>query len=273
LILQGIPPYQLACNMKLPGTYYAYALGLAVFGQTTTGIHLTLIVANSLIIIFVFLLGRALFGTTAGLAAGMSYAVMSASSSVLGLAAHANFFVLLFAVPATLLLWRVLADPDGKTLFLCGLLYGLALLMKQQGGCFGLFGWTVFILGQGGGGAFHCSVPGPLRPWAGVARGSLILGLGLVLPLAVTVIYFSAVGVFPKFWFWTVTYARVYATATPLLLGLGELGKHLKATIGLSLGLWLLAGWGMARGRGEAGFRKASLFVGGFWLFSFLATP
>ena len=34
LILQGIPPYELAYNMKLPGTYYAYALGMAVFGQT-----------------------------------------------------------------------------------------------------------------------------------------------------------------------------------------------------------------------------------------------
>jgi len=27
LILQGIPPYQLAYNMKLPGTYAAYAWG------------------------------------------------------------------------------------------------------------------------------------------------------------------------------------------------------------------------------------------------------
>jgi hypothetical protein len=26
LMLQGIPPYKLACNMKLPGTYAAYAV-------------------------------------------------------------------------------------------------------------------------------------------------------------------------------------------------------------------------------------------------------
>src|ERR1700733_6841410 len=58
LILQGIPPYELVYNMKLPGTYFAYALGMAVFGQTIAGIHLTLMVANSLTIIFVFLLGR-----------------------------------------------------------------------------------------------------------------------------------------------------------------------------------------------------------------------
>ena len=60
LILQGIPPYELAYNMKLPGTYFAYALGMAVFGETIRGIHLTLILASSLTIIFMFLLGRKL---------------------------------------------------------------------------------------------------------------------------------------------------------------------------------------------------------------------
>ena len=33
LILQGIPPYEMAYSMKLPGTYYAYALGLGCLGQ------------------------------------------------------------------------------------------------------------------------------------------------------------------------------------------------------------------------------------------------
>src|SRR4051812_27648618 len=54
LILQGIPPYDLAYNMKLPGTYYAYALGMALFGQTIPAIHLTLIAVNSLTIVFIF---------------------------------------------------------------------------------------------------------------------------------------------------------------------------------------------------------------------------
>ena len=33
LILQGIPPYELAYNMKLPGTYAAYAAIMAIFGH------------------------------------------------------------------------------------------------------------------------------------------------------------------------------------------------------------------------------------------------
>jgi len=60
LMLQGIPPYELAYNLKLPGTYFAYALGMAVFGQNVAGVHLTLLVVNSLTILFVFLLGRKL---------------------------------------------------------------------------------------------------------------------------------------------------------------------------------------------------------------------
>jgi hypothetical protein len=43
LMLQGVPPYTLAYNMKLPGTYAAYALMMAVFGQSGAGIHLAMI--------------------------------------------------------------------------------------------------------------------------------------------------------------------------------------------------------------------------------------
>src|SRR3954447_14364869 len=42
LMLQGIPPYKLAYNMKLPGTYAAYAIIMAAFGETARGIHLGL---------------------------------------------------------------------------------------------------------------------------------------------------------------------------------------------------------------------------------------
>jgi hypothetical protein len=43
LILQGVPPYTLAYNMKFPGTYAAYAAIMSIFGQTITGIHLGLL--------------------------------------------------------------------------------------------------------------------------------------------------------------------------------------------------------------------------------------
>ena len=43
LMLQGIPPYKLAYNMKFPGTYAAYAAIMAIFGQTIAGIHFGLL--------------------------------------------------------------------------------------------------------------------------------------------------------------------------------------------------------------------------------------
>src|SRR6266404_7215783 len=46
LILQGIPPYELAYNMKFPGTYAAYAVIMLIFVQTIHAIHLGLLLVN-----------------------------------------------------------------------------------------------------------------------------------------------------------------------------------------------------------------------------------
>jgi hypothetical protein len=106
LILQGVPPYQAAYNMKLPGTYAAYAALMAVFGQSAHGIHLGLALVNGGAVLFLFLLGRRLFSAAAGLAAAASYALLSACPDILGTSAHATHFVVLPALAATLLLLR-----------------------------------------------------------------------------------------------------------------------------------------------------------------------
>src|SRR5436309_2795552 len=104
LMLQGIAPYKLAYNMKFPGTYAAYALIMALFGQTIVGIHLGLLLINAATILLVFLLGRRLINSIAGIAAAMTYAVLSVSPSVFGFAAHATHFVMLPVIGGTLLL-------------------------------------------------------------------------------------------------------------------------------------------------------------------------
>src|ERR1700722_12288032 len=48
LMLQGIPPYQMAYNMKFPGTYAAYAAIMTVFGETPSGIRLGLMCMTAL---------------------------------------------------------------------------------------------------------------------------------------------------------------------------------------------------------------------------------
>src|SRR6476646_9273258 len=95
LMLQGVPPYKLAYNMKLPGTYAAYALIMAVFGQTTKGIRMGVLVVNLATIFLVFLLGRRFAGPMAGVMSAACYGLLSVSPTVLGFCGHATHFVIL----------------------------------------------------------------------------------------------------------------------------------------------------------------------------------
>ncbi|HUC84293.1 MAG TPA: glycosyltransferase family 39 protein [Candidatus Acidoferrales bacterium] len=262
LLLQAIPPYELVYSMKLPGTGFVYMLGMALFGQSTAGIHLTLLVANSLTTVFVFLLGRQLAGCLAGLVAAASYGVMSASPAVAGLAAHATHFVVLFAVPATSLLLKPAEPKRPALLFASGLLFGLAFLMKQQGLCFGLFA-AVFL---------SC------RAWrsrtlftASFFKTISMFAAGLALPVALTCAALASVGEFGRLWFWTVSYARLYEGSLTLRQGLHEhLLQHLQQTRDVSIGFWILAIAGLLAAWRLKRLRPAMLFSLGFWLFSFL---
>src|SRR6185369_748186 len=124
LMLRGIPPYLEAYNMKLPGTYAAYALLMAVFGQTIGGVHLGLILVNSISIVLVFVLARRLFDPLAGVAASAAFAILSVSPAVLGSPAHATHFVALFSLGGAILLLKANENKRPLTLFLSGLLFG-----------------------------------------------------------------------------------------------------------------------------------------------------
>jgi 4-amino-4-deoxy-L-arabinose transferase-like glycosyltransferase len=133
--------------MKFPGTYAAYALIMSIFGQTITGIHLGLLLVNAATITLIFFLGRRLVNPTARIAAAISYAVLSVSPSVLGLAGLAAHFVMLPVLGGALLLVN---QPDRQSLgrlFVSGLLFGLGLLMKQP--AFFLFCLERFISFRG----------------------------------------------------------------------------------------------------------------------------
>src|SRR5438105_896959 len=140
LMLQGIPPYKLAYNMKFPGTYAAYALIMSILGQTIAGIHLGLLLVNLASIVLIFFLGRRLFNSTGGITAAITYAVLSLSPAVLGFAAHATHFVMLPVLGGMLLLLNESNRPTFARLFASGLLFGTGLLMKQPGVFFVLFG-------------------------------------------------------------------------------------------------------------------------------------
>ncbi len=210
LILQGIPPYQMAYNMKLPGTYVAYAAILRTFGETATGIHLGLILVNGSATLLMFFLARRLYGDLAGVAAAASYGLLSTSEAVLGLAGHATHFVALLALAGLLILLAAGKSKKFSAYFAAGLCMGLAFLMKQPGAVFILFGAQLLALDG-------WKDPGQRKK---LATRLGVYGAGAAIPYLLTCLWLYRAGVFGRFWFWTVSYASQYGTSTGIVQGL-----------------------------------------------------
>ena len=257
LLLEGIPPYKQAYNMKLPGTYAVYAGFMALFGETARGIHLGLLLTVLATMVMVFVLARRLFGPVPSLFAAAAYGLFSGSMSVHGLAAHANHFVVAFALGGVLALLRAADHRSVWTAFYSGLLFGLAFLMKQHGLIFGLFGagWL----------AWETLRQRPLNPWR-IARQLAAYFTGLGLPFAIICLLLWRAGVFEKFWFWTFTYAQAYAMGTPF--GMQDFLKLSWAAIAETAPLWGLATAGLSLMFVENKTRRCSAFVAGFLVFS-----
>ena len=269
LILQGIPPYKLAYNMKFPGTYAAYALIMSIFGQTIDAIHLGLLLVNATTIALIFLMGRRLMDSTAGVAAAVSYAILSVSPSVLGLAAHATNFVIPPILAGTLLLLaasRVSSlEPiqlkQFVQLFCSGLLFGIGALMKQPALVFIPFGASYIA-------------------WTDLQRQSAVpkillrifaFAIGVVAPLATTCLILSHAGVLDKFWFWTIRYAAEYATLVPPNQVAHVFLSNAIDVVQTGWPLWLLAGIGVVAGLWDQRMRSSTILLIGFLFFSALA--
>src|SRR5271156_4831873 len=92
LMLQGIPPYELAYNMKFPGTYAAYAFVMRLFGETPAGIHFGVMCVTTLTALMLYWLGKKILNQLGGMVAATSYAVLATESGMFGMAGHATHF-------------------------------------------------------------------------------------------------------------------------------------------------------------------------------------
>ncbi len=233
LLLEGVPPYTEVHNMKLPGTYYAYALLMALFGRTDSGVRLGLALWTTGSALLVFAIGRRLLGRQAGALAATTFAMLAVSPGVLGLAGHATHFLLLPALLGTWLLLR----PGGVPLpvaFLAGIAFGAAFLMKQHAAAFVLCGAVLLVLRERAGG---------LRRLAGAEAVFLA---GAAAPYGALCLHLAAIGAFEEFWFWTVTYARQYVTRVPVSAAAGLLLSSSKSAIGWNFLVWIAAAAGAA---------------------------
>jgi hypothetical protein len=235
LMLDGIPPYQLAYNMKFPGTYAAYALFMSIFGQTASGVHLGLLVVNAATVALIFFLGRRLSNEVGGIAAVSCYAILSLSQSVLGFAGHATHFVVLPVVAGALLLLAALDRQSNARLFASGILFGLAVVMKQPGAFFVLFAFFYLIF----------AARKMQNTWRVIAIRAGSFLAGAVLPLVVTCLALWWSGVFGKFWFWSIQYAREYGNRVSWSLGAEVFATNILPVIGACWIIWLLAAIGL----------------------------
>jgi len=261
LMLEGVPPYSLAYNMKMPGIYAAYAAILVIFGQTSSGIHIAIIFINTATIILLFFITKKLFGPIAGVAAGVIFAITSISNLVEA-TANAENFVVLFALAGILFLMNFTDKRKIASLITAGLLMGMAFMMKQHGAGFMLFG--LFYL-------LYKYLSDKPVVWKEIIRVIFIYSFFSVLPFLVMCLILWRCGVFEKFWFWTFEYARHYVSLNTAAMGYGYLHETLVRIVPSTWSFWLTALLGLLSIIWNKEIRRGGMFIIGFLFFSILS--
>ena len=207
LILEGIPLYTEAYNMKFPGIYFIYAGILCLFGQTHTAIHFSLLLVNVLSIILLYLFTRRTFDNWTATAASAAFALLSMSYHVQGFWANAEHFILPFVIGANIFLLSGVRRNKLRFIFLSAILFGCTALVKQHGAFFGVVGFAVMLLSM-----WRNKVQDRSKYWS----YSVTFFGGILLPLLLCFCYLVSAGVLEKFYLWTFMYAKEYSSLSTL---------------------------------------------------------
>ena len=261
LILEGIPPYELAYNMKFPGIYFMYALIMAFLGQTTQGIHLGLLLLNIASIVLVFLITLKIIDHTGAVIASATYGVLSLSPHVLGFAGHATHFVVFFALAGFLILLKSFEQDKKQGYFWSGSLFGLAFLMKQSAVFYCIFGALAILFN-----VFNS------KPFS---RKKLFLypfifSMGFLIPIFGTFIFLYSTGVFNRFWFWTFTYLSRYAVQVPINIAVNIFKTSTLLVIDGFFLVWIFSAFGIIMAIFGGQLKGKRLLLVSFTFFSFL---
>jgi len=262
LILDGTAPYGQVYSMKMPGIHAAYAVILAVFGQTQGGVHFGLLVINAVSILVIFLLAKEFFGQFAAISAAAAFALLSLGKEVQGIFANAEHFVIASALCGIFFLVHGINREKYWPVAVAGVFVGVSFLMKQHGIFFIAFCglYLIFIELR--------RRPFVRKPFA--VKCALYL-FGALVPFGLTCLILRWCGVFGKFWFWTFEYAGTYAAGLPLSEGLDNLTSRIADISGSSIWVWILAGFGLTALFWSKEIRRYRVFAASFVFFSILA--
>jgi dolichyl-phosphate-mannose-protein mannosyltransferase len=263
LMLQGVSIYKGAYTdaLKFPGTCVMYALAMALFGQTTVGIHAALALVTLATALLVYFLARRNCSEAAAVVASGTYALLSISPPALALAAHATHFVMLPAV-AGIFLVRDPGQSGSVRVFFAGLLLGVALLMKQTGAVFGIFA-AIWLA--------RCEWVSHERSPRRLATRLGWLALGGLLPFIVTCALIAFAGDWPRFWFWAFKFPEAHAGIIPFTRGLETAMGQVALLFMAAPGLWSLSLLGLVSLFVVPALSTWRFFLGTFFLFSLAA--
>jgi hypothetical protein len=98
-----------------------------------------------------------------------------------------------------------------------------------------------------------------------------VYSLGCISPLIVICIWLKIAGVFPQFWFWTISYAHQYVEIVSFRTGIQNAEFTLKTIFQAAPLLWIIAGSGLLCLCFTKLELKRRVFLAGFLAFSFFA--
>ncbi len=235
VILDGGIPYKDAIEIKPPGVFYLYALGIALFGATTESLRIFTAIYSMLTVLAVYGTARRFGGANAGLWAALLYAVFSCGPLNQGSSSNTEVFLVLPMTAAAYFL--MLAIDTGKRLPLiaCSICSGAALLIKPVAlPVVALLFIAVFFLQSS------------RRSVRGTAVNTVSYLLPMISMAAITFGYFAYRGAWNEFIYWNIIFPTSYLdsgiTGPGLQITLRRLAPELLVilTFALPSAVWLL---------------------------------
>jgi Dolichyl-phosphate-mannose-protein mannosyltransferase len=212
-LLQGLLPYRDFYNMKMPGTYFAFALIIKYLGNSAIAIRMVVMVLNFINAGLVYAIAKTRLNTDESRIATSVYLLLSLTYEAQGWVSNSEHFVLLPALLGIYALSLFENTHDLKQyllLFLSGIALTAALLTKQHAFGYGLFGgfWIGF------------------RSWENIKQSNLgsfdglkmiiirylFFGIGCLLPILALGAYLYKNNLFESFYFLTFKYAAAYTS-------------------------------------------------------------
>jgi hypothetical protein len=205
LALNGGKPYYDFYEMKPPMMFYSYALFIALFGYSATGIHLSAAVLAVWNTLFTFLIARKIGGEQVDIVSALAYIVWSINPGVYGTYFLSENVALLWGLPALLLALNYPEKKDTKQLFFVGFLLSMSFLVKQTAGVLALSVGVYWLTDW-----FFNRKELPFLTFFKPILWSLI---GFFTPIALMVIGLWAVGTGKDALFWLKEYPSMYANS------------------------------------------------------------